>query len=83
MQTKSDSVIDTQLDLQEAIELIEISRRLFQDKLSALKSKSEKAKDLKIKVNLEMQASDLYEDYKKSLAEIEKFIDEISKSITN
>ncbi len=83
MQTKRSIVVDKQLDLQEATELIEISRRLFQEKLAVIKSKSQETKDNKSKKDLETQAENLYNDYRKSLSEIEKFIDEVTNSVIN
>ncbi len=62
-------------DLQEAVELVKISRDLFQKKLSVIKTEiiSEKSKEKK--KELLLKAEDLYRDYKDSLQIIEKYMD--------
>jgi hypothetical protein len=65
-------------DVAEAMELVEITRRLFQKNLKEVKEKSSKTKNPKKLQEYEAEAKKLYEDYKKSLGVIEEYIDQIA-----
>lgn len=83
MSSKAVPASDAKLELQEAVELIEISRVLFQKKLSEIKAKGLKTDDSAEKAKLELKAKELYVEYKKSLSVIEEYIDEVSANIIN
>lgn len=63
--------------LQEAIELIEISKRLFQEKLQVLKAQAfQEPNPQKVKL-LTTQAYDLYGQYQKTLKKIEEELESL------
>lgn len=81
--TNNNIIIDAKLDLDEALELIEISRGLFQKRLEEIKAKSKSTTNHSKLYMLEVEAQKLYEDYKKSLSAIEDYIDEAANMNRN
>ena len=80
MSSKVITSSDFKLDLEEAIELIDISKNLFQQKLEVIKEKSASTKIPEQIEKYEAEAKILYEDYKRSIDVIDKYIDEVSAS---
>ena len=66
-------------DLDEGIELIEISHNLFQKKLAALESRTKSINDPRMKKELRKEALLLFSEYKNSLQVIEQFMQEAYK----
>lgn len=67
--------ISVKQDLEEALELVELSRKLFQEKLSALEELLTNEVDRNKIEKIVSRAEKLYREYKESLAVIEAFID--------
>lgn len=68
---------NTKEDVAEAIELIEITRKLFQKNITALKQRGSQVDSKEKLQEYEAEAKKLYEDYKKSLQALEEYIDQI------
>jgi len=73
MQMRNYPTTSASPELQEAHYLIEISRNLFQKKLSAFKHQVSRAKDEKEKEELLTQANKLHADYLHSLEVIKEY----------
>lgn len=81
LQFSTDKVHQAQEKIEESIELVEISKTLFQVKLSALQKAIEKeTSESKIK-ELHKNIKDLYTEYRKSLEVIEDFMEESYKDL--
>jgi hypothetical protein len=74
-QTRLFQTTQTALNLNEAVELIDASEKLFQEKLSQIKNILEQETDTEKQEKLVEDANLLYLDYQKSLAAIKEFID--------
>ncbi|MCL4365831.1 hypothetical protein M1437_01230 [Patescibacteria group bacterium] len=62
-------------DIRESVDLIELSRKIFQEKLAAIRSKLEETHDLKQAKSLLAEAKDLSREYTESLKIIESYIE--------
>lgn len=73
---KQQTAIAVREDLEEALELVEISRKLFQEKLSALEKLLVDEADRNKIEKILRSAEKLYREYKESLKIIETYADQ-------
>lgn len=73
---KQQTAIAVREDLEEALELVEISRKLFQEKLSALEKLLVDEADRNKIEKILRSAEKLYREYKESLKIIETYTDQ-------
>jgi hypothetical protein len=67
--------------LQDAVELTEIARKEFQEKLDILKIQYTKESDPEQSNQILSRANTLYQEYQDLLQGIEKYIDEVKQEI--
>ena len=77
----SQELFEAQISLEEAIQLVEVSRVLFHKKLGVIQQKVEGETSEAQRRQLHDEAKELYRQYTTSLDVIENYIDEISRSV--
>ncbi|MDO8551873.1 MAG: hypothetical protein Q7S03_04330 [bacterium] len=71
----SEQISLTKSDLEDVVEIIEFTRKTFQEKLSLLKTKMKKETDPDKKAQLLARSKEIYHAYQNSLTAIEAYID--------